>query len=70
MLMTLTGMPREGYEGRIGVDDRHVTLSTVTGADAGSYTIRDAEGDIQQKICLSVRGERKTARIFFRPLRA
>ncbi|KAI3361171.1 hypothetical protein L3Q82_013367 [Scortum barcoo] len=55
VLLTRAGMSREGYQGRISVNERHVTLSTVTGADEGSYTVRDAKGDIQRKICLNVR---------------
>lgn len=57
MLLTSTGMSREGYQGRISVD-KFVTLSSVTSADEGSYTVRDAEGHIKSKICLKVRGER------------
>lgn len=57
VLLTSTGISREGYQGRISVNERHVTLSTVTGADEGSYTVRDAEGVIQRKVCLNVRGE-------------
>nr|XP_046255146.1 putative uncharacterized protein DDB_G0290521 isoform X2 [Scatophagus argus] len=55
MLLTSTGMSREGYQGRISVSERQVTLSAVTGADEGSYTVRDAKGDIQRKVCLNVR---------------
>uniref|UniRef100_A0A4W6CD22 Si:dkeyp-77h1.4 n=1 Tax=Lates calcarifer TaxID=8187 RepID=A0A4W6CD22_LATCA len=55
VLLTSTGISREGYQGRISVNERHVTLSTVTGADEGSYTVRDAEGVIQRKVCLNVR---------------
>ncbi|CAJ1062566.1 neural cell adhesion molecule 1 isoform X2 [Xyrichtys novacula] len=56
ILLTSTGLSRDGYQGRISVSERHVTLSTVTGADQGSYTVRDAIGDIQKKVCLKVRG--------------
>ncbi|XP_016893347.1 uncharacterized protein LOC103388029 isoform X1 [Cynoglossus semilaevis] len=55
VLLTSTGMSREGYEGRISANERHVKLSAVTGADEGSYTVRDAEGVIQRKFCLNVR---------------
>lgn len=58
ILLTRTGISRDGYEGRISVNERHVTLRTVTGADEGSYTVRDAVGDIQRKMCLNVIGER------------
>ncbi|XP_035528494.1 cadherin-related family member 5 [Morone saxatilis] len=55
VLLTSTGITREGYQGRISVNERRVTLSAVTGADEGSYTVRDGEGDIQRKVCLNVR---------------
>lgn len=67
VLLTRTGLSREGYQGRISVSERHVTLSAVTGADEGSYTVRDAEGDIQRKVCLNVRGENADEGIFFPP---
>ncbi|KAK2844776.1 hypothetical protein Q5P01_011435 [Channa striata] len=55
VLLTRTGMSREGYEGRISTTEHHVTLSTVTGADQGSYTVRDKDGVIKTKGCLNVR---------------
>lgn len=55
MLLTNTGMSRDGYQGRISVSERHASLSVVSGADEGSYTIRDAEGVIQRKVCLNVK---------------
>ncbi|XP_034077508.1 uncharacterized protein si:dkeyp-77h1.4 [Gymnodraco acuticeps] len=55
MLLTNTGMSRDGYQGRITVSERHASLSAVSGADEGSYTIRDAEGVIQRKVCLNVK---------------
>ncbi|XP_040900129.1 uncharacterized protein si:dkeyp-77h1.4 [Toxotes jaculatrix] len=55
VLLTSTMMSREGYQGRISANEHHVTLSTVTGADAGSYTVRDAEGVIKKKECLNVK---------------
>ncbi|XP_031708584.1 uncharacterized protein LOC116386468 [Anarrhichthys ocellatus] len=55
VLLTSAGMSRDGYQGRISVNERYVTLRTVTGADEGSYTVRDAEGDIQRKECLNVK---------------
>ncbi|KAJ3597323.1 hypothetical protein NHX12_000851 [Muraenolepis orangiensis] len=54
VLMTSAGLSRDGYHGRITVSERHVSLSTATGADEGSYTIRDAEGNIKKKVCLNV----------------
>uniref|UniRef100_A0A665VSX3 Si:dkeyp-77h1.4 n=1 Tax=Echeneis naucrates TaxID=173247 RepID=A0A665VSX3_ECHNA len=55
VLLTRTGLSRDGYQGRISVSKQQVTLSTVTGADEGSYTVRDAEGVIQRKVCLNVK---------------
>ncbi|XP_076592526.1 uncharacterized protein LOC143324162 [Chaetodon auriga] len=55
VLLTVTGMTREGYRDRISVSERQVTLSAVTGADEGSYTVRDASGEIQRKVCLNVK---------------
>ncbi|XP_054477576.1 uncharacterized protein si:dkeyp-77h1.4 [Anoplopoma fimbria] len=55
MLLTSAGTFGAGYEGRISVNERHVTLSAVTGADEGSYTVRDDVGVIQRKVCLNVK---------------
>ncbi|XP_056901935.1 uncharacterized protein si:dkeyp-77h1.4 isoform X1 [Takifugu flavidus] len=55
VLLTSTNMSREGYQGRISVSGGHVTLRAVTGADEGSYTVRDADGKIKIKLCLNVR---------------
>ncbi|XP_045900639.1 uncharacterized protein si:dkeyp-77h1.4 [Micropterus dolomieu] len=55
VLLTSTGISRGGYEGRISVSERHVTLSAVTGADEGSYNIRDGKGVIRRKVCLNVK---------------
>ncbi|XP_030249682.1 uncharacterized protein LOC115567347 [Sparus aurata] len=55
VLLTSTGMTRDGYQGRVSANERQVTLSSVTGADEGSYTVRDAEGHIQRKVCLNVK---------------
>nr|XP_057908946.1 uncharacterized protein si:dkeyp-77h1.4 [Doryrhamphus excisus] len=54
VLLTSTGVAREGYQGRISVNEHHVLLKTATGADEGSYTIRDARGSIKRKVCLQV----------------
>ncbi|XP_061803675.1 uncharacterized protein [Nerophis lumbriciformis] len=54
VLWTTTGKAREGYTGRIIVSDQHVILKAATGADQGSYTIRDARGVIKKKVCLHV----------------
>lgn len=67
MLLATTGMLRGGYHGRITHGDNHVTLSGVTGADEGSYTVMDEDGKILVKLCLNVRGERANEgeRFFF-----
>lgn len=59
VLLTTTNLSRGGYQGRISVSGGHVTLKAVTGADEGSYTVRDADGEIKIKLCLNVRGERR-----------
>ena len=58
VLLTSTGIARETVEGRISVNEHYVSLSAVTGADEGSYTVMDGQGDIQRKVCLKVRGEK------------
>lgn len=63
ILWTSVGVPTEGYLGRIEVVQHQVILKGATGADEGSYTVRDAEGNIQTKLCLNVRGERITPSI-------
>ncbi|XP_062255932.1 uncharacterized protein si:dkeyp-77h1.4 [Platichthys flesus] len=55
VLLTSTGISRDGYQGRISVNERSIGLSAVTGADEGSYTVRYAEGAILKKVCLNVR---------------
>ncbi|XP_077382001.1 uncharacterized protein LOC144021761 [Festucalex cinctus] len=54
VLLTSTGVAREGYQGRISVSEHHVVLKSATGADDGSYTVRDARGAVRVKICLQV----------------
>ncbi|XP_075897129.1 uncharacterized protein LOC142898194 isoform X2 [Nelusetta ayraudi] len=56
ILWTSVGVPTEGYLGRIEVVQHQVILKGATGADKGSYTVRDAKGNIQTKLCLNVRG--------------
>lgn len=60
ILLTSVGTSTEGYLGRIAVGEHDVTLKRATGADEGSYTVRDAEGNIQTKLCLNVLSERIT----------
>ncbi|XP_077430828.1 uncharacterized protein LOC144057302 [Vanacampus margaritifer] len=54
VLLTSTGVAREGYRGRISVSEHYVVLNSATGADDGSYTVRDARGVVRVKICLLV----------------
>lgn len=60
IVLNRVGKPSEGYLGRIAVSERYVTLKEVTGADEGSYTISDAVGKIDTKLCLNVVGQRMT----------
>ncbi|XP_037532132.1 uncharacterized protein si:dkeyp-77h1.4 [Nematolebias whitei] len=55
VLLTAAGSSTEPYQERISVGERYVTLSGVTGADEGSYTVRDNKGVIQKKVCLNVK---------------
>uniref|UniRef100_A0A1A7X6P2 Uncharacterized protein n=1 Tax=Iconisemion striatum TaxID=60296 RepID=A0A1A7X6P2_9TELE len=59
VVLTAVGNPTEPYQGRISVTERFLTLSAVTGADEGSYTVRDRKGDIQKKVCLNVKEHTK-----------
>ncbi|XP_017270875.1 SH3 domain-binding protein 1 [Kryptolebias marmoratus] len=54
VLLTAAGSLTEPYQERINVSERYVTLRGVTGADEGSYTVRDNKGFIQKKVCLNV----------------
>lgn len=55
VVFTAAGTSTKPYQGRISVSEHNVTLSAVTGADEGSYTIRDNKGVIQKKVCLNVK---------------
>ncbi|XP_063070406.1 uncharacterized protein LOC134461411 [Engraulis encrasicolus] len=46
---------RDVYENRLFVSETRVTLTGVTGADEGAYTIRDIFDEIQKKVCLDVK---------------
>ncbi|KAF7227010.1 putative LOC107379495-like protein [Nothobranchius furzeri] len=59
VVMTATGLPTEPYRGRISSTERFITLHAVTGADEGSYTVRDIRGAIQIKVCLNVKEHTK-----------
>uniref|UniRef100_A0A8C6V120 Si:dkeyp-77h1.4 n=1 Tax=Neogobius melanostomus TaxID=47308 RepID=A0A8C6V120_9GOBI len=58
VLMTAAKTTRDGYQDRIIVSEKDITLRGVTGADEGSYAVREAKGGITWKMCLNVRGER------------
>uniref|UniRef100_A0A4W5LP05 Si:dkeyp-77h1.4 n=1 Tax=Hucho hucho TaxID=62062 RepID=A0A4W5LP05_9TELE len=53
--MNRAGLSRDGYQGRLSVNERRVTLNAVTGADEGSYTVRDTNMKIMKKVCLNVK---------------
>ncbi|XP_055781946.1 uncharacterized protein LOC129857568 [Salvelinus fontinalis] len=55
LLMTREGLSRDGYQGRLSVNERRVTLNAVTGADEGSYTVSDTNLKIMRKVCLNVK---------------
>uniref|UniRef100_A0A3P9PCB4 Si:dkeyp-77h1.4 n=1 Tax=Poecilia reticulata TaxID=8081 RepID=A0A3P9PCB4_POERE len=55
VVLTATGVSTEHYRDRITVGERSITVSAVTGADEGSYTVRDNKGVIKQKVCLNVK---------------
>ncbi|MEQ2169316.1 hypothetical protein GOODEAATRI_023976 [Goodea atripinnis] len=42
--LIVRGIAMKPLQGRISVSERSITVSAVTGADEGSYTIRDGEG--------------------------
>ncbi|KAL6489465.1 hypothetical protein MHYP_G00032060 [Metynnis hypsauchen] len=44
-----------GYENRFSITEERLILHGVTGADEGSYTITDANGKVNKKICLNVK---------------
>lgn len=54
--MTRGGLSRDGYQGRLSVNEHRITLNAVTGADEGSYTVRDTNMKIMRKVCLNVKG--------------
>lgn len=55
VLMTASKTTREGYQDRIVVSEKEITLRSVTGADEGSYAVRVGKGEIHWKMCLNVR---------------
>ncbi|XP_030605197.1 uncharacterized protein LOC115794080 isoform X1 [Archocentrus centrarchus] len=63
VILTATGTSTELYQGRVSANDRFVTLSGVTGADEGSYTVRDNKGHIQRKVCLNVREHKEFVKL-------
>lgn len=55
ILMTASKTTRDGYQDRIIISEKHITLRAVTGADEGSYTILVGKGNVHWKMCLNVR---------------
>ncbi|XP_012994736.2 uncharacterized protein si:dkeyp-77h1.4 [Esox lucius] len=54
VLLTQGGLSRAGYQGRLSATEHRVTLNAVTGADEGSYTVKDVNKEIKRKVCLNV----------------
>ncbi|KAK7887024.1 hypothetical protein WMY93_026645 [Mugilogobius chulae] len=54
VLLAASGTPRDGYNDRIVIGEKTLTLRAVTGADEGSYTIRGPKGEVKTKMCLNV----------------
>ncbi|XP_036450659.1 uncharacterized protein si:dkeyp-77h1.4 isoform X2 [Colossoma macropomum] len=46
---------KAGYGNRLSITEESLILYGVTGADEGSYTITDANGKVNKKICLNVK---------------
>ncbi|KAM4567470.1 uncharacterized protein V3H82_011745 isoform 1-T2 [Fundulus diaphanus] len=61
VVLTATGTPTGTYRGRISVTEESITISAVTGADEGSYTVTDSKGAIQNRVCLNVKEHKNFA---------
>ncbi|XP_048058808.1 uncharacterized protein LOC125275676 [Megalobrama amblycephala] len=55
ILLNQTGIPMEEYENRLTVGEKRVNLFLVTGADEGSYTIKDSDEKVRLRACLNVK---------------
>ncbi|KAK9958019.1 hypothetical protein ABG768_012201 [Culter alburnus] len=55
LLLNQTGIPMEEYENRLTVGEKRVNLLLVTGADEGSYTIKDSDEKVRLRACLNVK---------------
>ncbi|ROL45930.1 hypothetical protein DPX16_4744 [Anabarilius grahami] len=55
LLLNQTGIPMEKYENRLTVGEKRVNLLLVTGADEGSYTIKDSDEKVRLRACLNVK---------------
>ncbi|XP_056335057.1 uncharacterized protein LOC130246206 [Danio aesculapii] len=55
LLINQTGVKSEGYENRLTLGEKRVSLHEVTGADEGSYTIVDIDGKVRMRACLNVK---------------
>ncbi|KAJ7985615.1 hypothetical protein DPEC_G00353910 [Dallia pectoralis] len=42
------------YQGRLNITEHQVSIREVTGADKGSYTVKDANRKVMRKVCLNV----------------
>ncbi|XP_061573924.1 uncharacterized protein si:dkeyp-77h1.4 [Cololabis saira] len=58
VVLPAAGTSPEPYRGRIHATEHLLTLSAVTGADEGSYTVMDDKGVIQKKVCLNVKEDK------------
>ncbi|XP_005925223.1 uncharacterized protein si:dkeyp-77h1.4 [Haplochromis burtoni] len=63
VVLTAAGTSPERYQGRISTGGPYVTLSGVTDADEGSYTVRDNKGGIERKVCLNVKEHKEFVKL-------
>lgn len=56
LILNQTGIPMEEYENRLTMGEKRVNLLLVTGADEGSYTIKDSDEKVRLRACLNVKG--------------
>uniref|UniRef100_A0A668UYS7 Uncharacterized protein n=1 Tax=Oreochromis aureus TaxID=47969 RepID=A0A668UYS7_OREAU len=63
VVLTAAGTSLESYQGRVSLSESYVTLSGVTDADEGSYTVRDNKGGIERKVCLNVKEHKEFVKL-------
>uniref|UniRef100_I3K5M9 Si:dkeyp-77h1.4 n=1 Tax=Oreochromis niloticus TaxID=8128 RepID=I3K5M9_ORENI len=63
VVLTAAGTSLERYQGRVSLSESYVTLSGVTDADEGSYTVRDNKGGIERKVCLNVKEHKEFVKL-------